>query len=85
MTGQGAKNHGAKKKKSLKQWALIAAYGMVLAFYGIIGGLLLGMIFPDFPAALFIVGAAFVGAKLDYKLHGLASRFEQRYVSEMEK
>ncbi|MGB4107047.1 MAG: hypothetical protein WBK55_04555 [Alphaproteobacteria bacterium] len=76
------KNKSAKKR--LEKGLYIFAYLFVLGLYGVIGGLLLSLVFQSLPVALLIIVAIFIGAKLDYRFKGLASKFEQKYVSRME-
>ena len=63
----------------------IFGYGSVFLFYAVVGAVLLSLVFPNFSFILFMVLSCFVGMKLDYKFKGPASKFEQRYVSRMEK
>lgn len=73
-----------KKKKLLRSF-YIFAYLLTLILYAVIGGLLMGMIFPQLPVIMWIVLAGILGARADYMFKGLAWRFEQAYVSKMEK
>jgi hypothetical protein len=72
-------------QNKLQKSLFIFAYLFILLMYAIIGGLLLGMIFPQIPVIMWIVLAGILGGKLDYRFKGMASRFEQRYVSKMDK
>lgn len=81
MTQNDKKELGRKVQK----YVFIAAYASVLIFYAVAGGVFLEILLPDVPLWMMILFCAFIGSKLDYKFRGPASRFEQRYVSFMEK
>jgi hypothetical protein len=63
----------------------ICAYGSVLIFYAVAGGVVLSLLLPSFPIWVLMAAACFVGSKLDYKFRGPASKLEQKYVAQMGK
>lgn len=78
MTGPGQK----KSIRTFNKVMFIFAYGSVMFFYGVLGGVLLNILFPNISFFIFMVLSVFIGGKLDYKFGGPAYKFEQKFVSQ---